>query len=43
VSLSAPINIADRQLADFTDDEIAVLLKKHDLESLVHEQEAVRS
>jgi Protein of unknown function (DUF455) len=40
VSLSAPINVADRQLADFTNDEIAVLLKKHDLESLVNEQEA---
>jgi hypothetical protein len=44
VSQSAPINVADRQLAEFTDDEIAVLLKKHDLESLVNEQEAtVRS
>jgi hypothetical protein len=40
VSQSAPINVADRQLADFTDDEIAVLLKKHDLESLVNKQEA---
>ena len=40
VSQSAPINVADRQLADFTDDEIAVLLKKHDLESLVNRQEA---
>jgi uncharacterized ferritin-like protein (DUF455 family) len=38
-SQSAPINIADRQLAEFTDDEIAVLLKKHDLESLVTSQE----
>lgn len=44
VSQSAPINVADRQLAEFTDDEIAVLLKKHDLKSLVNEQEAtVRS
>jgi uncharacterized ferritin-like protein (DUF455 family) len=38
-SQSAPINVADRQLAEFTDDEIAVLLKKHDLESLVTSQE----
>ena len=35
VTLSAPINVADRQLADFTDEEIAVLLKQNDLESLV--------
>jgi hypothetical protein len=39
VSQSAPINVADRQLAEFTDDEIAVLLKQHDLESLVTGQE----
>jgi hypothetical protein len=36
---SAAINVADRQLADFTDDEISVLLKQHDLESLVTGQE----
>jgi uncharacterized ferritin-like protein (DUF455 family) len=40
VAMSAPINVSDRQLADFTDDEISVLLKKHDLESLVGEQGA---
>jgi hypothetical protein len=39
VAQSAPINVADRQLADFTDDEISVLLKQHDLESLVTGQE----
>lgn len=35
VSQSAPINVADRQLADFTDDEIAALLKQHGVESVV--------
>jgi uncharacterized ferritin-like protein (DUF455 family) len=35
VTQSAPINVADRQLADFTEEEIAVLLRQHDLESLV--------
>jgi uncharacterized ferritin-like protein (DUF455 family) len=38
VSQTAPINVADRQLADFTDDEIATLLKQHELESLVTAQ-----
>jgi uncharacterized ferritin-like protein (DUF455 family) len=37
---SVPINIADRQLADFTEDEISVLLKQHDLADLVTGQEA---
>ena len=37
---SVPINVADRQLADFTDEEIAVLLKKHDLEFLAAGQGA---
>jgi uncharacterized ferritin-like protein (DUF455 family) len=35
VSQSAPINVADRQLADFTDDEISAILHQHGLESLV--------
>ena len=38
VSQTAPINIADRQLADFSDEEIATLLKQHELESLVTAQ-----
>jgi hypothetical protein len=37
---SAPINVADRQLADFTDEEISVLLKQHDLEFLAAGQGA---
>jgi len=40
VTQSAPINVADRQLADFTDDEISILLKQHDLETLVTGQAA---
>jgi hypothetical protein len=40
VAQSAPINVADRQLADFTDDEISVLLKQHDLEFLAARQGA---
>jgi hypothetical protein len=38
VAQSAAINVADRQLADFSDDEISVLLKKHDLETVVFGQ-----
>jgi hypothetical protein len=34
------INVADRQLADFTDEEISVLLKQHDLEFLAAGQGA---
>jgi len=37
---SAPINVPDRQLAEFTDEEISVLLKQHGLETLATEQEA---
>jgi uncharacterized ferritin-like protein (DUF455 family) len=40
VAHSARINVADRQLADFTDEEISVLLKQHDLEFLAAEQGA---
>jgi len=37
---SAPINVPDRQLAEFTDEEISVLLKQHGLEALATGQEA---
>jgi len=37
---SAPLNIADRQLADFTEDEISALLQLHGMQSLVSAQEA---
>ena len=35
VTQSAPINVADRQLADFTDEEISALLRQHGMESVV--------
>ena len=39
-SQTAPINVEDRRLAEFSDDEISTLLKQHDLESLLEQQEA---
>ena len=39
-SQTAPINIEDRKLAEFTDEEISSLLRQHDLESLLEPQEA---
>ena len=39
-SQTAPINVEDRRLADFTDEEISSLLRQHDLESLLEAQEA---
>jgi hypothetical protein len=39
-SQTAPINVEDRKLAEFTDDEISTLLRQHDLESLLEQQEA---
>ena len=39
-SQTAPINVEDRKLAEFTDDEISSLLRLHDLDSLLEQQEA---
>jgi hypothetical protein len=40
VAQTAPINIADRQLADFTEDEISNLLKQYGMQSAASGQEA---
>jgi hypothetical protein len=39
-SQTAPVNVEDRRLADFSEDEITALLKQHDLESLLEQQGA---
>jgi uncharacterized ferritin-like protein (DUF455 family) len=39
-SQTAPVNIEDRRLAEFSEDEITALLKQHDLESLLEQQGA---
>jgi uncharacterized ferritin-like protein (DUF455 family) len=39
-SQTAPINVEDRRLAEFSEDEITALLKQHDLESLLEQQGA---